>query len=50
MSLLTAIIPEAAYGGKQIPTEIFNGYADFVAHLYEGPEFETERQNGRLFT
>jgi len=40
----------SAYGGKQIPTVIYNGYERFVEHLYGGPEFAQERQNGMLFT
>jgi sulfoxide reductase catalytic subunit YedY len=30
-------------GGRRVPTQLFNGYGDFVADLYTG------RQNERLW-
>jgi sulfoxide reductase catalytic subunit YedY len=26
--------------GERVPTQLFNGYAEFVAHLYDGLEGE----------
>ena len=39
----------SAFGGKRIPTEIYNGYGSFVSHLYDGAAFDEDRATGRLF-